>query len=46
MRFGRVFKFWDVIIVKVQFTDTTEIKIRPAIVLFTELGNIVNSRHN
>ena len=41
MRFGKVFKSGDVIIVKVQFTDTAEIKIRPAIVLFTELGNIV-----
>ncbi len=31
----------DVIIATVQFTDTTEVKIRPAVVLFKELGNVV-----
>jgi len=34
-------KSGDVIITKVQFTDTFEIKKRPALVLFEELDNIV-----
>jgi len=31
----------DVILASVQFTDTDEVKIRPAVVLFEELGNVV-----
>lgn len=31
----------DVIIASVQFTDTDEVKVRPAVVLFQELGNVV-----
>lgn len=31
----------DVILASVQFTDSAEIKIRPAVVLFEELGNVV-----
>ncbi len=31
----------DVVIARVQFVDTEESKIRPALVLFEELGNIV-----
>jgi mRNA interferase MazF len=31
----------DVILTTVQFTDTDEVKIRPAVVLFEELGNVV-----
>ncbi|XHH08140.1 MAG: type II toxin-antitoxin system PemK/MazF family toxin [Candidatus Bathyarchaeia archaeon] len=31
----------DVILASVQFTDTTEVKVRPAVVLFEELGNII-----
>jgi len=31
----------DVILVSVQFTDSTEVKVRPAVVLFEELGNVV-----
>lgn len=31
----------EVILAKVQFADTFEIKIRPAVVLFEELGNVV-----
>jgi mRNA interferase MazF len=31
----------DVVLAKVQFTDTFEIKTRPAVVLFTEYDNIV-----
>ena len=33
-------KAGDVIIASVQFTDTTEVKTRPAVVLFEELGNV------
>jgi len=31
----------DVILATVQFTDTNEVKIRPAVVLFEELDNVV-----
>jgi len=31
----------DVVIARVQFTDTPEIKARPAVVLFQEYGNVV-----
>ena len=41
MKFGRQFKFGDIIIAEVQFVDTFEIKSRPALVLFQEYGNIV-----
>lgn len=41
MRLGRMHKLGEVIIAEVQFTDTFETKIRPAVVLFEELGNVV-----
>jgi len=41
MRPGNVLKSGDVVLVDVQFTDTFEIKKRPALVLFEELGNVV-----
>ncbi len=31
----------DVILATVQFTDTDDVKVRPAVVLFKELGNVV-----
>lgn len=31
----------DVVLARVQFTDTFEVKTRPALVLFEELGNVV-----
>ncbi len=34
-------KSGDVVIASVQFTDTREVKIRPAVVLFEELGNVI-----
>jgi len=34
-------KAGDVIVASVQFTDTSEVKTRPAVVLFEELGNVV-----
>ena len=35
------FKSGDVVLAQVQFTDTFEIKKRPALVLFEELDNVV-----
>ncbi len=34
-------KSGDIILTKVQYTDTFEIKIRPALVLYEELDNVV-----
>ena len=34
-------KFGDIVLAKVQFTDTFEVKKRPALVLFEEYGNVV-----
>lgn len=31
----------DVVLTRVQYTDTNEVKTRPAVVLFEEFGNIV-----
>ncbi len=36
-----MYKLGDVILAHVQFTDTFEIKTRPAVVLFEEHGNII-----
>lgn len=41
MRLGKMLNSGDVILANVQFTDTFEIKKRPAVVLFEELGNFV-----
>ena len=41
MRSGKMLNAGDVIVASVQFTDTAEVKIRPAVVLFEELGNVV-----
>lgn len=41
MMFGKMLRSGDVILTKVQFTDTFEIKKRPALVLFEEYDNIV-----
>jgi len=41
MNNGKMFKPGDVILAKIQFTGTDEIKTRPAIVLFEEFGNVV-----
>ena len=38
---GESLKAGDVILTKIQFTDTFEIKIRPAVILFQEFDNIV-----
>lgn len=41
MRHGKMLKSGDVILAKVQFTDTFEVKTRPAVVLFEEFNNVV-----
>ena len=41
MRLGRMLNFGEVILAKIQFVDTFEIKTRPALVLFEEQGNVV-----
>ena len=41
MGLGKMLKAGDVVLTKVQFTDTFEIKKRPALVLFEEFDNVV-----
>ena len=41
MKFGKKHNFGEVILAEVQFTDTFEVKIRPALILFEEFGNVV-----
>lgn len=41
MRYGKMPKFGDIILAEVQYTDTFEIKMRPALVLFEDYGNVV-----
>ncbi len=41
MNHGKVLKSGDVVITHIQFTDTFEIKKRPALVLFEEFDNVV-----
>jgi mRNA interferase MazF len=38
---GKKYKFGDIVLALVQFTDSNEIKTRPALVLFEEFDNIV-----
>jgi mRNA interferase MazF len=41
MRCGRMYDSGEVVLARVQFTDTFEVKKRPALVLFEEMGNVV-----
>jgi mRNA interferase MazF len=41
MRLGTMLKPGDVVLASIQFTDTFEIKKRPALVLFEEFDNVV-----
>jgi len=41
MKNGKMYKFGDVILSQVQYTDTFEIKKRPSLVLFEEKGNVI-----
>jgi len=38
---GKMLKAGDVILINIQFTDTFEIKKRPALILFEEYDNVV-----
>jgi len=41
MRLGRMLKAGDVVLTRIQFVDTFEVKIRPALVLFEEFDNVI-----
>jgi len=41
MKSGKMLKSGDVVLAEVQYTDTFEIKTRPALVLFEEYDNVV-----
>jgi mRNA interferase MazF len=41
MKPGEMLKSGDVVLTKIQFVDTNEIKTRPALVLFEERDNVV-----
>jgi mRNA interferase MazF len=41
MRHGKMLNPGDVILTEVKFTDTFEMKLRPAVLLFEDMGNIV-----
>jgi mRNA interferase MazF len=41
MRPGNMLEAGDVVLTKIQFTDTFEVKQRPALVLFEEFDNVV-----
>ena len=36
-----MYKFGEIVLTQIQFVDTFEIKVRPALVLFEEFGNVV-----
>ncbi len=36
-----MFNSGDIVLTKIQYTDTGEVKTRPALVLFEELGNVI-----
>jgi len=41
MKFGKMLNTGDVVLSKIQFADTFEVKTRPALVLFEEYDNVV-----
>ncbi|MBD3249405.1 hypothetical protein GF336_05145 [Candidatus Woesearchaeota archaeon] len=41
MRLGKMPKAGDIVLAKVQYTDTFEVKTRPSLVLFEEFDNVV-----
>ena len=41
MKNGKMLRAGDIVLTKIQFIDTFEIKTRPALVLFEEYGNVV-----
>ena len=41
MKPGKIFNAGDVVLTQIQFIDTFEIKVRPAVILFEEFNNVV-----
>lgn len=41
MKNGKIFRSGDVILITIQFTDTYEVKKRPAVILFEEYDNVI-----
>ena len=41
MKPGRTLKAGDVVLTRIQFVDTLEVKVRPALVLFEDKDNVV-----
>ncbi len=41
MKRGKMHNFGEIVLADVQFTETFEVKTRPALVLFEEFGNVV-----
>ena len=41
MNFGKMFDSGDVVLTRIQFSDSFEVKVRPALVLFNDFGNLV-----
>jgi len=41
MKPGKTLRAGDVVLTKIQFVDTLEVKVRPALVLFEEKDNVV-----
>lgn len=41
MKCGKMHNSGDVVLAKIQYTDTNELKIRPCVVLFEDCSNIV-----
>ena len=41
MRLGKMYKAGDVVLTKIQFADSFEVKKRPALILFEEFDNVV-----
>ncbi len=41
MKHGRALRAGDVVLTRIQFVDTFEVKVRPALVLFEEKDNVV-----
>jgi len=41
MKFGITYRFGDIVLIEVPFVDKQEMKLRPALVLFEELDNVI-----
>ena len=41
MRHGKMYESGEIILAQIQFTDSRQIKKRPALILYQECGNII-----